>query len=117
MVTSGATPPNPSELLGSYRMMDVIRELSSRFDCALFDAPPILLVTDAAVVASKTEATLVVVRAGATRRSAVIRTKTLLETVRATIVGFVLNQVEREKGYGTYYHQYYRRYYGAPKPE
>ena len=87
MVTSGATPPNPSELLGSYRMMDVIMELSSRFDCALFDAPPLLLVTDAAVVASKTEATLVVVRAGATRRSAVVRTKTLLETVRARIVG------------------------------
>lgn len=117
MVTSGVTPPNPSELLGSYRMMDVIKELSARFDCALFDAPPLLLVTDAAVVAAKTEATLVVVRAGATRRSAVVRTKTLLETVRARIVGFVLNQVEREKGYGTYYHQYYHRYYGTPKSE
>jgi capsular exopolysaccharide synthesis family protein len=117
MVTSGATPPNPSELLGSYRMMDVIKELSTRFDCALFDAPPILLVTDAAVVAAKTEAALVVVCAGATRRSAVLRTKTLLETVRANIIGFVLNQVEREKGYGTYYHQYYRRYYGGPKSE
>ncbi|MFH1502345.1 MAG: polysaccharide biosynthesis tyrosine autokinase [Candidatus Eisenbacteria bacterium] len=115
ILSSGDPPPNPSELLGSYVMADVVKELSARFETSLFDLPPILLVTDAAIVASKAESTMIVVRAGMTSRKALLRSKILLENVRARIVGAVLNEVPRERGYGGYYQRYYDRYYGREK--
>jgi tyrosine-protein kinase Etk/Wzc len=112
VVASGSPPQNPSELLGSQAMTDAICGLSSRFECALFDVPPILLVTDAAVVAAKTEGVGIVVRLGHTGVKALARTQMLLERVRAKVMGVVINQAPRGRGYGDYYHPYYHRYYG-----
>jgi capsular exopolysaccharide synthesis family protein len=103
VLTSGPLPPNPSELLGSRRMEEIIASLSRQSDLILFDAPPITMVTDAAVLATKVDAVLLVVSAGHTRREHARRAKALLEKVNARLVGVVLNNVSFDAGLRGYY--------------
>jgi capsular exopolysaccharide synthesis family protein len=98
VLTSGPLPPNPSELLGSRRMEEIIASLARQSDLVLFDAPPITIVTDAAVLASKVDGVLLVVSAGHTRREHARRAKALLEKVNARLVGVVLNNVSFDAG-------------------
>lgn len=108
-LASGATPPNPSELLGSIRMQRVIATLEKRFDRIIIDTSPVLPVTDAAVASAHANAVVFVIRHGKTSRTQVAHAVTALRNVDAKIVGAVLNmkkmtRAERE-GYGaqTYY--------------
>lgn len=103
---SGTPPPNPSELLASAAMQRLIAELESKFDVVLIDAPPLLPVTDAAVVSSLADGVLLVVRAGSTKREQVTRSKELLAGVDARVLGIVLNRVDRSSkdAYGYYYY-------------
>ncbi len=103
LLTSGALPPNPSELLGSQRMGEVIQLLREQADYVLFDAPPIIAVTDAAVLATRVDGVLLVIRAGKTRREMAQKAKALLEKVNAHILGVVLNNVKFDSSL----HQYY----------
>jgi capsular exopolysaccharide synthesis family protein len=103
VLTSGPLPPNPSELLGSRRMEEIIASLSRQADIVLFDAPPITMVTDAAVLATKVDGVLLVVSAGHTRREHARRAKALLEKVNARLVGVVLNNVSFDAGLRGYY--------------
>jgi non-specific protein-tyrosine kinase len=103
LLSSGPLPPNPSELLGSRRMKEIIDVLSQRADIVLFDAPPIIAVTDAAVLSSKVDGVLLVIDAGGTKRDHAQRAKALLEKVNAHLVGAVLNNVKMD----TSLHQYY----------
>jgi capsular exopolysaccharide synthesis family protein len=103
VLTSGPLPPNPSELLGSRRMEEIIASLSRQSDIVLFDAPPITMVTDAAVLATKVDGVLLVVSAGHTRREHARRAKALLEKVNARLVGVVLNNVSFDAGLRGYY--------------
>lgn len=103
LLTSGALPPNPSELLGSQRMGEVIQILRQQADYVLFDAPPIIAVTDAAVLATRVDGVLLVIRAGKTRREMAQKAKALLEKVNAHILGVVLNNVKFDSSL----HQYY----------
>lgn len=89
----GAIPPNPSELLGSASMERLLERLSRDFDYVIIDAPPVLAVTDAAVLSTLTDGTIVVVGAGVVNRDALARALTTLERVEATILGLVLNRV------------------------
>jgi capsular exopolysaccharide synthesis family protein len=73
LLPSGPLPPNPAEILGSRRMEDIIAALKARADLILFDAPPVIAVTDAAVLGTKTDAVLLIVRAGKTRREHALR--------------------------------------------
>jgi non-specific protein-tyrosine kinase len=103
----GPVPPNPSELLGSQVMANTIQQLVSRYDTVLIDAPPLLPVTDAAVLASRTDGTLLIARVGRTRREQLRRALESLRTVDARVLGTVLNMVPT-KGvnaydYGGYY--------------
>ena len=67
LMSSGPQPPNPSELLGSHRMAELIQELHERGDMLVFDSPPTLAVTDAAVLARQMDGVLIVVESAKTR--------------------------------------------------
>ncbi len=103
LLPSGPLPPNPAELLGSRRMDEVIAALAERAEMVLFDAPPVIAVTDAAVLASKVDGVLLVVHAGRTRREHVQRARTLLDKVGIRLVGAVLNDVPLDSTLGGYY--------------
>ncbi|HUV74510.1 MAG TPA: CpsD/CapB family tyrosine-protein kinase [Anaerolineae bacterium] len=103
LLPSGPLPPNPSELVGSRRMAEIISVLGERSDIALFDAPPVVAVTDAAVLASRVDGVLLVIKAGATKRDHAQRAKALLEKVNAHLLGVVLNNIKMDTSYYSYY--------------
>lgn len=111
VITSGALPPNPSELLASEEMDEFIEQARSHFDVVLFDSPPVIAVTDAAILSTKVDGLIVVVKAHQTQKTAIARAKNLLENVKAHVVGCLLNSVNVERAYGSYYHYYYYHYY------
>nr|HID12946.1 polysaccharide biosynthesis tyrosine autokinase [Anaerolineae bacterium] len=102
LVPSGPLPPNPADILGSHKMEEVIAALKARADVVLFDAPPVIAVTDAAVLGTKVDGVLLVVCAGRTRREHAQRARELLERVRVRIVGAVLNNAPRDVTLGGY---------------
>jgi len=106
LLTCGKIPPNPAELLASAWMDQLIDALSKQYDMLLFDAPPILPVTDAVLLAAKTKHLLWVVFAGKTRADALRRAREALAQVDAKIVGVVLNRMASGRGYGYYYYYY-----------
>jgi capsular exopolysaccharide synthesis family protein len=103
LLTSGQLPQNPSVLLGSSSMDRVIAHLSGQADLVLFDAPPVLAVTDAALVATRVDGTLLVVRAGGTRREHVQQAKELLARVNAHLVGAALTHASLDGSVSRYY--------------
>jgi capsular exopolysaccharide synthesis family protein len=114
IVTSGTLPPNPSELLGSKAMEEFIDRLKKDFDIVLFDSPPVIAVTDAAILCSKVDGAFLVISSGTTNRDAINRAKRLLENVQTQVLGAVLNGVDISGAYGSSnYYYYYHYYYGA----
>lgn len=110
VIGSGTLPPNPSEMLGSDRMKKVVATLCESFDYVLFDSPPLLAVTDAAVLSSFVDLTVLVAKSGRTSWKNLSRALSLLRNVRARQVGTVLNAVEIGALYRHYgYYGYYRR--------
>jgi non-specific protein-tyrosine kinase len=103
LLASGPLPPNPSELLGSRRMTEIIAGLAERAEVVLFDAPPVIAVTDAAVLASRVDGVLLVIYAGKTRREHVEKARALLDKVNARIVGTVLTNVRPDASLQYYY--------------
>ncbi len=100
VVTAGPLPPNPSELLGSARMQEVLERLRGRFDIVLLDSPPALVVTDASVLSTLVDGLVVVARAGKTRRGALKATIEELAQSGRPIAGVILNRIaNREAGY------------------
>ncbi|SEK22914.1 polysaccharide biosynthesis tyrosine autokinase [Nonomuraea pusilla] len=104
VLPSGQVPPNPSELLGSQTMRQVLDRLTAEYDMVIIDAPPLLPVTDAATLAAVCDGTLLVARYGKTRQEHVQRAAQQLDSINARIVGTVLNFVpakaDRYHGYG-----------------
>ncbi len=111
VVSSGPLPPNPSELLASEEMDDFIAQAREKYDVVLFDSPPIIAVTDAAILSTKVGGVIMVIKAHQTDQNAVRRAKSLLDNVNANIVGCLLNGVKMERSYGSYYYHYYYQYY------
>lgn len=105
-LASGPLPPNPSELLSSVRASETLSGLRAVADTVLIDCPPVLPVTDAAVISTKVDGTLLVVTAGSSTRKQVVRTVELLRQVGAPLVGCVLNNTPSEGGYSYVYHRY-----------
>lgn len=112
IITCGTLPPNPSELLGSAAMDAFIEELKTKFDIILFDTPPVIAVTDAAVLGSKVDGVILVVKSGQTDREACFRANALLQNVKTLVLGSLLNGVNIESLYGSYYYYYHYYYYG-----
>ena len=100
---SGPLPPNPADLLGSRRMEEIIAALRKKAEVLLFDAPPVIAVTDSALLAANLDGVLLVVRAGHTRREHVERARDLLERLNIRIVGIALTDAEIEAGMRGYY--------------
>lgn len=110
VLPSGQIPPNPSELLGSQAMRQVLDRLREDYDMVIFDAPPLLPVTDAATLAAVCDGVLLVSRYGKTREEHVARATEQLSSINARVVGTVLNFVpakaSRYDGYGYGYGYY-----------
>lgn len=104
ILTSGPKPPNPSELLGSMRMGQVIEEAKNMYDIVIFDMPPVVAVTDAQIMASKTDGTLLVVRENVSRKESLVKAKELLNMVQARILGAIYNGAEHSNDQGYYYY-------------
>lgn len=104
VMPSGPIPPNPSELIGSKRMAELIKKLSEQLDLVIFDAPPVLSVTDAQIVSTNVDGTILVVRANKTEKNAVKEAVRVIKQVGGHIIGTVLNDVEvKGSGYYGYY--------------
>ena len=106
VLTSGQIPPNPSELLGSPSMSELLGELETKFDVVIIDAPPLLPVTDAAVLAQRVGGVIVVVGASKAKSTDVKKALNALELVGAEVIGLVLNLLP-SKGPDAYAHSYY----------
>ena len=104
ILTAGKLPPNPSEMLGSKRVKDLIEELKTRYDYILLDLPPLLAVTDAQVMASKADGVIFVVRYGFAKKDEIVEAKKLLDKVKAHIVGSVLTRVKKDQSSSSYYY-------------
>jgi capsular exopolysaccharide synthesis family protein len=103
VLTSGPLPPNPADVVASHRMDDVIATLRKKAEYILFDAPPVLAVTDAALLGLKVDGVLLVLRAGTSRRDRAARTKDELERVKVPIVGTVLVNAPHDSAVSNYY--------------
>jgi succinoglycan biosynthesis transport protein ExoP len=113
VIGAGSVPPNPSELLGSSAMIETLRELESRFDVVIIDTPPLLPVTDAAVLSTIAGGTVVVVGAGRVDRDHLAKSLQSLDAVNGRVLGLVLNLIST-KGSDGYY--YYRQGYSPESP-
>jgi capsular exopolysaccharide synthesis family protein len=109
LLTSGSLPPNPAELLGSERMLNLINELKELVDIVLFDSPPTLVVADAAILGSRMDGTILVNDSGNTRTNEARRAVEELNRARANVLGVVLNRVPLT-GRGSYYYYNYSYY-------
>lgn len=120
LLPAGRTPPNPSELLGSNAMRDLVRQLSAHH-IVLLDAPPLLAVTDAALLGAASDGVILVTRVGRTHKLQVKQSALLLTQAKATLLGTVMNLASAKRmgetvyGYGSYGDQgKYQQYYTAP---
>ncbi len=104
VLPSGPVPPNPSELLGSRTMEELILAMTDSFDLVLFDTPPVCVVTDAQLLGRLCDGALLVVRSNQTEKGALVKAKVLLEQVHINIIGVILNDKSGEES--SYYHYY-----------
>ncbi len=116
LLPAGPVPPNPAELLNSTPARDIFTRLRDDFDLVLIDSPPVLPVTDAAILSRYADATLLLAAAGQTRRGDLHRAAEKLDQVGATILGTVLNKVTRHTGRTYGYGYSYKPYQYTYKP-
>jgi capsular exopolysaccharide synthesis family protein len=107
VVCSGATPPNPSEMLGSAAMDRAIEALKQQADVIILDTPPVRSVTDATILSGLADGVVLVVEQGRTGLAAVLRSRDTLSGVRANLLGIVLNKVSKQSTEDYYYYYYY----------
>jgi len=113
IITSGSLPPNPSELLSSSKMQDVLRLLEKHFDMVLLDSPPLLAVTDALILAKSVNGVLLVVDPKKTKRGAIRQAIEQLQRLDTRLLGVVLNNIKVKRS--SYYYNrdyYYSKQYG-----
>jgi capsular exopolysaccharide synthesis family protein len=106
VLASGPIPPNPSELLGSGKMAQLFQELREGCDLLLIDAPPVVAVTDACVLASQVDGVVLVTAAGLVRPEMAQHAKELLVKAKGALLGVVLNRVAIDKQHAHYYYYY-----------
>lgn len=129
VLTSGSVPPNPSELLGSEEMRALLRRLESSFDVVIIDAPPLLPVTDAAVLSQHVGGVVLVVGVQKVKQQDLQRSISALNMVGSSVLGVVLNRLAAKGQNSYYYNQYgsrpiveskrrtFSRRFGVPTPE
>lgn len=115
VIDAGPPPSSPAELLASSRMAEMIRELRRSYDYIVVDSPPVLLVSDAKILARQVDTTVLIFNAAATRRGAAQRTVRELKEVGASVVGCVLFGARALKG--GYFHEQFKSYQRYQKPQ
>jgi capsular exopolysaccharide synthesis family protein len=119
IITSGPIPPNPSELLGSMRMEDLLNVLGSSFKFIIIDSPPVIGLPDALYLSKIVDGTVLVVKAGETPKKVLLEIKEVFRNVNAKIFGVILNGVKktdlRYGSYNYYYSSYYSSYFDEEK--
>lgn len=114
LIPAGVVPPNPTVLLDSALMANLVRELEERFDVVVIDGPPVIGLADAPLLARVAEATVVVVESGKTHRGAVRDAMQRLRTAGASVVGGILTKLDRKSaGYSDHTYEYFYSYKGA----
>ncbi len=108
VLTSGPIPPNPTELLQTKKMRDLLTGLKEHFEIIIIDSPPVMAVADASVLSIMADGTIMVVGYGHSSRESVLKAKEQLQMVKANILGVVMNKVPLN-GQGYYYYYYYGR--------
>ncbi len=103
LMASGAKPPNPADFLGSQQFAKLLETLTERADMVLFDAPPVIAVTDAIVLGAKVDGVLLVLNAGKSRREHAEQAKQRLETANVRILGATLINAPKDSTVGDYY--------------
>lgn len=106
LVTAGPTPPNPTELLSSGKLRDLIEIWKENYDIILLDTSPIMVVADGLIVASISDGVIFVVKAGKVKREFIRKSKEKLEHVKAQIIGVVLNSKKISKSEARHYNYY-----------
>jgi len=114
----GYVQPNPTELLGSTTLREILGALRTHYDWVLIDTPPVLAMADTAVLSPLADGVVLVVAAETSSRPAVQRAIDQLRSVNGRMLGVILNKVNFERNsyyYGQYYGEYYRSYYAEEK--
>ena len=120
VITSGPIPPNPSELLISKRLKDLIHELKNKFNFVIIDTPPLFSVSDTLIVSKIGDASLIVTRFGKTTYEMMNHGLKSMADIESKIIGTVINAVDEKKsGYHYYYHynKEYYQYHSSDKQE
>jgi capsular exopolysaccharide synthesis family protein len=107
VITSGTVPPNPSELLTSAKLSQLLAELKSKFDRVILDSPPILSAPDSALLANVADGVVLVVKGASTRLEAVVKAKDKILEAKGKIIGLIINNIAPEKEDRYYYYHYY----------
>ncbi len=113
VLTTGPLPPNPAELLGSARMRELADALLAQADTVIFDSPPVMALSDTAILSSQVDGVLMVVSAGSTRREMGRRAMQALQRVNARVIGALLNRMPADSSGYYYYYYRYGYHYGA----
>jgi polysaccharide biosynthesis transport protein len=110
ILPAGTPPPNPSELMASAQMIDLLAELRDHYDHVIVDTPPTLSVTDAVVLSTRADAVVLVIRSAQTTKPALRRSRDILAQVNARVAGVLLNAVNLDSADYYYYYEYQGKY-------
>jgi tyrosine-protein kinase Etk/Wzc len=114
LITCGTIPTNPAELIASKHMQIFLNQMKPKYDYIIIDSPPLATVTDAELLSSYVDGTVVVSLANKTRLDLLVNTIDTLNKINDTFIGVVLNNFDYQATYGSYY-KYYYYYYGSEK--
>jgi len=114
LMTCGTIPTNPAELIASKHMQTFLNQMKPKYDYILIDSPPLATVTDAELLSSYVDGTVVVSLASKTRLDLLVNTIDTLNKINDTFIGVILNNFDYQATYGSYY-KYYYYYYGSEK--
>jgi capsular exopolysaccharide synthesis family protein len=114
LLASGVRPPNPSDLLGSHKMREVLSSLRGSFDFIFMDSPPAIAVSDAAILSRISDGTILVFHGQKTTTASARQVVERLGAIRASILGVILNGIDVHDPSYTYYQQYYGSGYDEP---
>lgn len=114
LMTCGTIPTNPAELIASKHMQTFLNQMKPKYDYLLIDSPPLATVTDAELLSSYCDGTVVVSLASKTRLDLLVNTIDALNKINDTFIGVILNNFDYQATYGSYY-KYYYYYYGSEK--
>lgn len=111
VLLTGPLPPNPTQVVSSDKMKDVVKTLEATYDFIVIDAPPVGIITDAAIISTYVDGTVVVVSQKITKMPDLEAAVANIRQVGGNLLGVVMNQVDMGKRGGKYYGKYYSKYY------